>query len=438
MKIIDTSNINLQSFFQLPEITLEDLYWQGPLLVVLYVAAKLLKKRFTPPYSGTEHPPGFSFWRKENAAFLWFFGFLTIMCGIGYLLKTPLAALQVAWVLTGLWLIVSMLAAHSRDRIVVRLIAISLYVVVTLHLLGWFDNIVNFLEAMQLTLGQAKISAFGVLTGVFVLVVMLWMVQVVSRFIENRIRSIDGISSSIKVLIGKGVKIVLIAAAFLIAVDSMGLDLTVLTVLGGGLGIGIGFGLQKIISNLVSGFILLTDKSIKPGDVIEIGDTYGWINNLSARYVSIITRDGTEHLIPNENLITQNVINWSFTNNLVRLRIPIGISYDSDLNKARELIIQAANSTERVLKDPYPKCHLIEFGNSSINLECRVWISDPSKGLSNIKSDILLKVWESFKENNIEIPYPQRDIHIKSVDGVNPFSQETRKKQTEAVDKTLP
>ena len=186
----------------------------------------------------------------------------------------------------------------------------------------------------------------------------------------------------------------------------------------------------------MSGFILLTDKSIKPGDVIEIGDTYGWINNLNARYVSIITRDGTEHLIPNENLITQNVINWSFTNNLVRLRIPIGISYDSDLNKARELIIQAAKSTERVLTEPYPNCHLIEFGNSSINLECRVWISDPSKGLSNIKSDILLKVWESFKENNIEIPYPQRDIHIKSVDGVkvNPFSRQTEKKQTDAQD----
>ncbi len=425
---MNTSDFNLLSFFQLPKITLVDIYWQGPLLVVLYVAAMLINKRLTPPESGLKSPPGFSCWRRENATFLWFFGFLTILGVVGYFLKIPIAALQVAWALTGLWLIVAMLAAYSRDRVVVRLIAFVLYVVVALHLLGWFDDVVNLLESMQLTLGQGKISAFGVLTGVFVLVVMLWVVQLVSRFIENRIKAIDGISSSIKVLIGKGVKIILISAAFLIAVDSMGLDLTVLTVLGGGLGVGIGFGLQKIISNLVSGFILLTDKSIKPGDVIEIGDTYGWINNLSARYVSIITRDGTEHLIPNENLITQNVINWSFTNNLVRLRIPVGISYDSDLNKARELIIEAANSVDRVLEDPEPKCHLKEFGDSSINLECRVWISDPSNGLSNIKSEILLKVWDSFKENNIEIPYPQQDIHIKSVEGTNPFSQQSGKK----------
>ena len=424
-----TSDFILQSFFQLPEITLEDLYWQGPLLVVLYVAAKLVEKRLATPDRGLKSPPGFGCWRRENAAFLWFFGFLTILGGIGYFLKIPLAALQVAWALTGLWLIVAMLAAYSRDRVVVRLIAVVLYVVVALHLLGWFENVVNFLESMQLTLGQGKISAFGVLTGVFVLVVMLWAVQLVSRLIENRIKTIDGISSSIKVLIGKGVKIALIAAAFLIAVDSMGLDLTVLTVLGGGLGVGIGFGLQKIISNLVSGIILLTDKSIKPGDVIEIGDTYGWINNLSARYVSIITRDGTEHLIPNENLITQNVINWSFTNNLVRLRIPVGISYDSDLNKAREIIIEAANSVERVLKDPEPKCHLVEFADSSINLEGRVWISDPSNGVTNIKSAILLKVWELFKENNIVIPYPQRDMHIKSVEGANPFPGQTEKKK---------
>jgi len=421
---MNVSDFNLQNFFQLPEITLENLYWQGPLLVILYVAAKLIKKRLTPPDRGLKSLPGFGYWRRENAAFLWFFGFLSILGGIGYLLKMPIEALQVAWVLTGIWLIVAMLTAYSRDRVVVRLIAIVLYVVVALHLLGWFDNVVNFLETMQLTLGQGKISAFGVLTGVFVLVVMLWVVQLVSRFIENRIQSIDGISSSIKVLISKAVKILLISAAFLIAVDSMGLDLTVLTVLGGGLGVGIGFGLQKIISNLVSGIILLTDKSIKPGDVIEIGNTYGWINNLSARYVSVITRDGTEHLIPNENLITQNVINWSFTNNLVRLRIPVGISYDSDLNKAIELVIQAANSVDRVLTDPGPKCHLLEFADSSINLEGRVWISDPSNGVTNIRSAILLKIWDLFKENNIVIPYPQQDIHIKSVEGTNPFSKQ--------------
>ncbi len=412
---------NLQDLFQPHGIALEDLLWQGPLVVGLYIAARLLKKKLTPPDRGLKSPPGFGCWRRENAAFLWFFLFLAIVGGIGLLLKTPLGLLQITWALTGLWLIVALLTAYSRDRIVVRLIAIVLYLVISLYLLGWFEDVVNFLEMLQLPLGNAKISAYGVLTGVFVLVVMLWIVQWASWLIENRIKAIDSLSSSIKVLIGKAMKIALIAAAFLIAVDSMGLDLTVLTVLGGGLGVGIGFGLQKVISNLVSGFILLTDKSIKPGDVIEIENTYGWINNLSARYVSIITRDGTEHLIPNENLITQKVVNWSFTHNLVRLRIPIGISYGSDVTKALELVQQAANCEDRILKDPCPMCHLVEFGDSSINIEGRVWINDPSNGVTNIKSAILLNVWKLFKENGIEIPYPQRDLHIKTVDGANPL-----------------
>ena len=345
---------NLQDIFQPQGIALVDLYWQGPLLVGLYIAARLLKKKLTPPDRGLKSPPGFGCWRRENAAFLWFFLFMAVIGGVGLVLKTPLGLLQITWALTGLWLIVALLTAYSRDRIVVRLIAIVLYSIIALNLLGWFGAVVNLLETMQLTLGKTKISAYGVITGVFVLIVMLWFVQLASRLIDNRIKAITSISSSIKVLIGKATKIALISAAFLIAVDSMGLDLTVLTVLGGGLGVGIGFGMQKVISNLFSGFILLTDKSIKPGDVIEIGNTYGWINNLSARYVSIITRDGTEHLIPNENLVTQTVINWSFTHNLVRLRIPIGISYDSDVDKARELVLQAAASVERILKDPLP------------------------------------------------------------------------------------
>ncbi len=430
--IMATLDINPQNLFQIQGITLEDFIWQGPLLAVLYVAARLVKKKLTPPDRGLKSPPGFGCWRRENAAFLWFFLFTTIIGGIGLYLKSPLELVQAAWALTGLWLIVAMLAAYSRSRLVVRLIAMVLYLIISLHLLGWLETTIDFLEKLQLPLGGAKISAFGVLTGAFVLVVMLWAVQFASRLVDNRIKAIDSLSSSIKVLIGKAVKIVFIAAAFLIAVDSMGLDLTVLTVLGGGLGVGIGFGLQKVISNLVSGFILLTDKSIKPGDVIEIENTYGWINNLSARYVSIITRDGTEHLIPNENLITQKVINWSFTHNLVRLRIPIGISYDSDVIKARELVVQAANSESRILKDPCPMCHLVEFGDSSINLEGRVWISDPSNGVTNIKSAILLKAWELFKENGIEIPYPQRDLHIKSVKGVNPLTNPSGKSEPEA------
>ena len=160
--------------------------------------------------------------------------------------------------------------------------------------------------------------------------------------------------------------------------------------------------------------MLLIDNSVKPGDVIEIDGTYGWINNLRARYASVITRDGTEHLIPNEDLITQRVINWSFTNKLVRMKVPIGVSYNADPHQCIQLVIAAAQSVERVLNDPAPICHVLGFGDSAVDLELRFWISDPSNGVTNVKSAVLLNVWDAFKDNQIEIPYPQRDLHIRS------------------------
>ena len=185
--------------------------------------------------------------------------------------------------------------------------------------------------------------------------------------------------------------------------------------MGGAVGVGIGFGLQKVVSNLVSGLILLIDRSIKPGDVIEIEGTYGWINSLRARYASVITRDGKEHLIPNEDLITNRVINWSFSDRNVRVRVPIGISYDSNPRLAIELCLQAAKLTSRTLMDPEPKCLLTGFGDNSIDLELRFWIDDPSNGVGNVRSAVLLSIWDKFNENNIEIPYPQRDIRIRNI-----------------------
>ena len=156
------------------------------------------------------------------------------------------------------------------------------------------------------------------------------------------------------------------------------------------------------------------DRSVKPGDVIAIGETYGWINALSARYVSVITRDGIEHLIPNEELISQRVENWSFSNRLVRIRMPIGVSYDTDVNKAIEVAIEAASAVDRVLADPAPACHMVGFGDNAIDMELRIWINDPRNGLTNVKGAVFLGVWEKFAENGIGLPFPQRDLHIKS------------------------
>jgi small-conductance mechanosensitive channel len=178
--------------------------------------------------------------------------------------------------------------------------------------------------------------------------------------------------------------------------------------------VGIGFGLQKVVSNLISGFILLSDGSVKPGDVVQIGEVYGWISSLKTRYVSVVTRDGIEYLIPNEDLITQQVINWSYSNSRVRLKVPFGVSYKSDPHQVQALVLSAMHALPRVLKTPPPVCLLQGFGDSSVDMELRVWINDPKNGVANLKSEVLFAVWDTLKENGIEIPFPQRDVHIIS------------------------
>jgi small-conductance mechanosensitive channel len=205
---------------------------------------------------------------------------------------------------------------------------------------------------------------------------------------------------------------VLIGIAIAVALSSVGIDLTVFALLGGAIGLGIGFGLQKIVSNLISGIIILLDRSIKPGDIIQVGETFGWINSLGARYASVVTRDGTEWLIPNEDLITEKVVNWSYSHDAVRLKIPIGISYKADPRKAIDLCFEAAREEDRVLTNPPTNVLLKGFGDSSVDIEMRIWIRDPRNGVSNVKSAVLLRVWDKFHENGIEIPYPQRDLHL--------------------------
>jgi small-conductance mechanosensitive channel len=185
-------------------------------------------------------------------------------------------------------------------------------------------------------------------------------------------------------------------------------------VFSGAFGLGLGFGLQKVISNLVAGVIMLLDKSIKPGDVIEIEGTFGWINSLRSRYISVITRDRKEILIPNEDFITNKVINWSFTDRVVRIKADVGVSYSTDIPEAIRICKEATMDIPRVLTDPAPNCLLKEFGDSSINLQIRFWIDDAPQGVSNVRSEVLLAVWKAFRENHIQIPFPQRDLHIKS------------------------
>ena len=181
----------------------------------------------------------------------------------------------------------------------------------------------------------------------------------------------------------------------------------------GALGVGLGFGLQRIASNFISGFILIFDRSIRPGDVVSIGDKFGWVQELRARYIVVKDRDGVETLIPNENLVTSEVINWSYSDPNVRLKIPVQISYGDDPERAMEIMLEAARNTPRVLKDPPPVARLMAFGDNGIALELRLWINDPQNGISNVRSDVNLGIWRGFREAGITIPFPQRDLHLK-------------------------
>jgi small-conductance mechanosensitive channel len=312
------------------------------------------------------------------------------------------------------WVVIRLTTTLVRDRTWSRFIAIAAWTIAALNILNLLDPTTDLLDGIALTLGSLRISALTIIKAVLSLAVLLWLATVASRLLERRITTLPNLTPSLQVLLSKLLKIVFIVIAVVVALNSVGIDLTAFAVFTGAVGVGVGFGLQKAISNFVSGVMLLLDKSVKPGDVISVGQTYGWVSSLGARYVSVVTRDGTEYLIPNEDLITHQVVNWSYSSNQVRLRIPIGVSYNADVRQARALCLEAAAETPRVLAEPPPVCLLLGFAESAIDLELRVWIHDPKNGVGNVKSDVLLLVWDKFHAHGIEFPYPQRDLHLKT------------------------
>ena len=283
---------------------------------------------------------------------------------------------------------------------------------VTLRILGLLPEAESLLNSAGFNVGDVRFSALLLVQIIVILGTLFMLARFVTKTTASRIRSNEDISPSMQVLIVKFLQIALYAAAFFIGVRSLGIDLTGLAVLSGAIGVGLGFGLQKVVSNLVSGVIILLDKSIKPGDVISLGETFGWINSLGARYVSVVTRDGKEYLIPNEDLITGQVVNWSHSNDFVRLDIHFGTAYDDNPHDVRRIAIEAAQSVDRVLTTRPTVCHVVGFGDSSVDYILRFWISDPTGGLTNIRGNVFLALWDAFAENNISIPFPQREIKV--------------------------
>lgn len=321
--------------------------------------------------------------------------------------------------LSGAWVVIRVLTAFIAERFWARIVANTTWTIAALNILGLLEPLMAFLDGPGFSIGNdTRVSPLTVMQGIIILAALYWLAQRLSKILTNRVNTVPNLTPSARLLISKSLQITLLAIAVLASLQIAGINLGALAIFSGAVGLGIGFGLQKIFSNLISGIILLMDRSVKPGDVVSLDETYGHINALSMRFTSVITRDGMEHLIPNEDFITTKVINWSYSDRAVRIKRMIGVDYSTDIPKAMEIIVEAAGTVERVLERPATKCLLRGFGDNSIDLEVRFWVADPENGVNNVSSEVLLAIWKAFTENDIAFPYPQRDIHFKGGDPV--------------------
>ncbi|MEO0568651.1 MAG: mechanosensitive ion channel domain-containing protein [Pseudomonadota bacterium] len=310
------------------------------------------------------------------------------------------------------WLLIALLTRIIANAFLRRIVALFGWGWATLVILGVSDQARTALDSLAISFGDTRLSLWMVIQAIVILAVLFFLARFIARTSTSRIRANEEISPSMQVLAIKFLQVLLYGSAFFLGLKIVGVDLTGLAVLSGAIGVGLGFGLQKVVSNLVSGVIILLDKSIKPGDVISLGETFGWINALGARYVSVVTRDGKEYLIPNEDLITGQVVNWSHSDDFVRLDIFFGTAYGDDPHLVRRIAIEAARKVSRVLTFKDPVCHIVGFGDSSVDYILRFWISDPSGGLTNIRGNVYLALWDAFQEHGISIPFPQREVKL--------------------------
>lgn len=324
----------------------------------------------------------------------------------------PGGLVVIAIKLAAAWLIIGFASAMLTSIVVGRAVAVIIWVVAALSILGVLEPLLAELDGIRFNLGGQRVSVLTILEGLLTMVVLMWLSIVSSRFVARRIEAVSDLTPSARVLFGKVSAIVLISIAFVLSLGVVGIDLTALAVFTGAVGVGIGFGLQKSVANLFAGIILLLDKSIKPGDIIEVGGTYGWVSALGARYVEVETRDGTQFLIPNEDIITQRVFNWTHQHDQVRLKLQVRVAYGTDLRLAINLMREAADRPPRVLKTPAPNPLVIAFGENGIELELRFWIADVQNGIHNISSDVLLEIWDLFREYGIKVPLPQREVRL--------------------------
>ena len=331
-----------------------------------------------------------------------------------------LAAVRIAVYVVRLLLGDTSWVARAETRI-----TLLIWAALGIELIGGFDWLESALDQVDLVPGKAVFSLWDLLKSLVVITLFVLAMSLLARAIERRVMTIESLAPATRVGISKSAYFLLIGLGILLGINSAGVDLTALTVLTGAIVFGLGFGIRDITANFVSGFVLLMDKSIKPGDVISFhqhtgttSDNFGWVQELRGRYVVVRDRDGVESLVPNQSLITSSVINWSYSDQRVRLRLPVMISYDDDPELALELLVRATDGHPRILRDPAPVSRLISFENYGMKLEARFWIRDPMNGVNNVRSDVNRRIWRLFKDHGIKIPVAQQEVRVLEPDAI--------------------
>jgi small-conductance mechanosensitive channel len=310
------------------------------------------------------------------------------------------------------WLIIRLVTSAIRNSFIVRLVSLSAWLVAALSIIGQLDPAIDALDSVSIVLGGLRLTPLLLIKlGVF-LVVALWLSNIVSNFVESRITRSSDLTPSIQVLLVKIIRLALMIFAVAIVMSAVGINLSALAIFSGAAGVGIGFGLQKIVANFISGIILLVDKSVKPGDLVTIGDSSGRISAMKTRYISVAAGDGREFLIPNEDLVTQKVTNWTYTDKNTLVKVNFGVDYEADPRRVCKLAVEIAAASPRIIKQKPPNCILVEFAEAGMKFSLTFWVPDPD-GMDNVKSDVMLSLWDVFKREGIHVPYPVREIRIR-------------------------
>ena len=320
--------------------------------------------------------------------------------------------LVVAAKLAVAWLIIRVVTSVIRNETLVKLVSLTAWVIAALSVINQLDPAADALDSISIVLGGLRLTPLLVIKLGLILIAALWLTNIASNFAESRINRSSDLTPSIQVLLVKMIRMGLMVLAIAVALSAVGINLSALAVFSGALGVGVGIGLQKIVANFISGIILLADKSVKPGDLVTIGDSSGRISAMKTRYISVAAGDGREFLIPNEDLVTQKVTNWTYTDKNTLVKVIFGANYDSDPRRVCQLAIEIAGGAPRAIKSKPPGCILTEFGETGMKFALTFWIADPD-GMDNVKSDVMLALWEAFKREGIKVPYPVRELRVR-------------------------